>query len=436
MANTKKKFTLSDVSRMMWDQERGANKGSVDANSDGKKDSADIDTMMKLAAGWSEEAAKDPYRGKEVTPSGYADKQAYLLGKVTDRQPFSFSGGGALYDAYAKAYKREGDLAAKDTLSKVSARTGGVPSSYAVTATAAQQNQYAAALADKIPELYSMELDKYYKDAELDRADLSTLMGVKSQDLSGAYTAAAAGDYSLLEGMGIDTTKLRSDAAWNEALKKAEYGDYSGLQAMGVDMTKLLREQELQEAYAAAEVGDWSKLAALGIDTTQAMRSIQLEEAYAAAEMGDYSKLAALGVDITRLLKEQEDADTAVALSNEYTRAQLNNMYKQSSSSGSSSKEYTSSEKNAIDNKLLMGANYWDDQVKEYASNVYGLHPIDLYYSSQMYDEGGNATGITLYDVVKEQLAKKGVDFSVIPITQWDGGNYEEYLRAVAKAYL
>ena len=431
MATTKKKnYTLRDVTDMLWDMEYGTKTGSVDANADGKKDSSDVGTMMKNIAGWSDEAAKDPYRGKEVTPSGYADKQAYLLGKVTDRQPFSFSGGGELYDAYAKAYKREGDLAAKDTLSKVSARTGGVPSSYAVTATAAQQNQYAAALADKIPELYGMELEKYYSDAAQDRADLSALMGVKSQDLSEAYAAAEAGDYSYLERLGIDTTGLRDDAALERAITQAQYGDYSGLQAMGIDVSKILREQELSEAYAAAEMGDYSKLQALGIDTTQALRNIQLQEAYAAAEMGDFSKLAALGVDISRLLKEQEDADAAAALSNEYTKAQLANLRTENETSSKNINSIAALE------KLYLGVNYWDDEVKEYAMSEYGLEPIDLYYAFRATDSDGYSTGVTLYDVVVEQLTKKGLDVPVAPISQWNGGNYEEYLRGIIKKYL
>lgn len=436
----KKKYTLSDITKAMKAQEWGQGT-SVDANGDTKKDGTDISTMMKSAAGWTEESAMDPYKGKEVKPEDYAGTQAYLLGKVTNRQPFSFSGGGQLYDAYAKAYKREGDLAAKDTLSKLSARTGGVPSSYAATAVAAQQNQHAAALADKIPELYGMELDKYYSDAELDRADLSTLMGVKAQDLSEAGIKAGYGDYSGLEGMGIDTTKPREVDALEKALTMYETtGDFSGLAALGygTEYLEYLRDREKKandtEYYSTMYqlTGDPKYLYAMDpdMDISQILEDQKWEDAERRAAAGDYSGYAALGVDTSFLERQKQ--------------AQIDSFTGSGTASGGTtdSKEYTSREESAILTKLQMGANYWDDDVVEYARNVYNVEPLDLYYYIASSDDSG-ATGVTYYDVLLEALADKGINITVAPESTWRtqwregwGNTYDEYLKNIAATYL
>jgi len=309
--STKTKYNLKDANKMIKSLSSGTNlHHQVDANNDGRKDNTDVETIMKFAAGWSPKDAMDPYKGREVSPSEYGSKQEYLLGKVTDRQPFSFSGTDSpLYKAYAKQYKREGDLAAKDTLSKVSARTGGVPSSYAVTATAAQQNQYAGALADKIPELYEMEYNQYAADAERDRADLSTLMGVKSQDMSDAYNAASVGDYSKLQGMDVDTSKLKENDALETAMQKFQlFGDESDLVALGYDPTYLYEMRGRETADWKAGYGDYTDLEGMDVDTSKLKDDYARTIADWKAGYGDTSGAKALGVDTSYMDKTQSQA--------------------------------------------------------------------------------------------------------------------------------
>lgn len=70
------------------------------------------------------------------------------------------------YKAYEKEYKRNGQFAMDDTLAKVAARTGGVASSYAVSAAGQAYNDYMAGLTDKIPALEQAAYNRYLNDQE------------------------------------------------------------------------------------------------------------------------------------------------------------------------------------------------------------------------------------------------------------------------------
>ena len=64
-----------------------------------------------------------------------------------------------------------------DTLGQVAARTGGMASSYAVSAAQQQNNYYMQQLSDKIPELYQLAYQMYLDDIDLQVQDLGLLQG-------------------------------------------------------------------------------------------------------------------------------------------------------------------------------------------------------------------------------------------------------------------
>lgn len=88
------------------------------------------------------------------------------------------------YGAQKKAYLREGDRARADTMAQVSAATGGVPSSYAVTAAQQAGDYYSTQWADKVPGLEQTAYQKYLQE-----------LGIQKE---AADLMAAKGDYSLL----------------------------------------------------------------------------------------------------------------------------------------------------------------------------------------------------------------------------------------------
>lgn len=70
------------------------------------------------------------------------------------------------YEVYKREYKKAGLEAMDDALARSAARTGGVASSYAVTAGAMAYNDYMSRLAEKIPELKKLAYEKYSDEQE------------------------------------------------------------------------------------------------------------------------------------------------------------------------------------------------------------------------------------------------------------------------------
>ena len=87
--------------------------------------------------------------------------------RVLDGEGFSYDPDkDPSYRQYEKTYTRLGKRAMEDTVGKVSARTGGLASSYAQTAGQQAYGNYMAQLADKVPELEQQAYQRY-----TDRAD-------------------------------------------------------------------------------------------------------------------------------------------------------------------------------------------------------------------------------------------------------------------------
>lgn len=98
------------------------------------------------------------YGGKE--PSLDEVRRQYNL--LDNYKPFSYDvNTDPLYQNYKDQYTRNGQMAMQDTLGQVSARTGGLASSYAGTAAQQSYNQYMQALSDKIPDLYQLAYQQY-----------------------------------------------------------------------------------------------------------------------------------------------------------------------------------------------------------------------------------------------------------------------------------
>ncbi len=69
-----------------------------------------------------------------------------------------------VWQALQKQYRREGDRATQDALGRYAAMTGGVPSSYAVTAASQAGDYYAAQLSDRLPQLYQDAYQRYLQE--------------------------------------------------------------------------------------------------------------------------------------------------------------------------------------------------------------------------------------------------------------------------------
>lgn len=117
-----------------------------------------------------------PYPQPPKYTDQYSSRIDEMLDKLLNRDKFSYDyTKDPLWQQYQSQYLREGERAMQDTLGQVSARTGGLSSSWAQTAGQQAQNYYASQAADKIPELYQLAYNMYLKDIDTQIQDLGLL---------------------------------------------------------------------------------------------------------------------------------------------------------------------------------------------------------------------------------------------------------------------
>lgn len=272
--------------------------------------------------------------------SKYQSQIDQLASQILNREKFSYDPEtDPLYQQYADSYTRNGQRAMQDTLGQLSARTGGLASSYAGTASQQTYDNYMAALADKIPELQQLAYSMYRDEGNDQRANLEMLMALeqgdyaKYADLLGQYNTDRSFDYGVFAddrsfdyGLSRDKTedaRYADETAWNRqtyqdetaysrSLQKAQTlaaaGDFSGYKALGYtdaeianmkasyDAAKLLTAKSGSSGGSGTSGGSTSKptltaaqtLAALkdGVinDTTLAAYRYYYGEDYAGAE--------------------------------------------------------------------------------------------------------------------------------------------------------
>ena len=117
-----------------------------------------------------------PYPQPPKYTDQYSNRIDEMLDKLLNRDKFSYDyTKDPLWQQYQSQYLREGERAMEDTMGQLSARTGGLSSSWAQTAGQQAQNYYASQAADKIPELYQLAYNMYLKDIDTQVQDLGLL---------------------------------------------------------------------------------------------------------------------------------------------------------------------------------------------------------------------------------------------------------------------
>lgn len=132
-------------------------------------------------SGMSSVVARDPGQLQEAgayksTLSPVIDQ---YVKNVANRKEFTYDpDNDAAYQAYAKKYTRLGNNAREDTLADVAGNTGGLASSFAVSAAAQAQNDYNQQLTDVIPQLMQAAYDRYNADRNYDLSAMGALQGI------------------------------------------------------------------------------------------------------------------------------------------------------------------------------------------------------------------------------------------------------------------
>lgn len=266
----------------------------------------------------------------------YDDMRYSRVGSINNQQPFGYDvEQDPLWNAYKKQYTREGRRATADTLGTVAAATGGIPSSYAVTAAQQAGDYYNAQMTDKIPELEQYAYQKYKDDFARQLSQLDAINAASGRE-AGNYQINADNawrkigtDYDIYRG-NIDTQMQGAQLAAN--LQQSDYSRYAADRDYGRGVYEndrnygrnvyetdrnynrgvyesdrdFTRQQTLDQrqfenddwnrAAAAYQLGDASRYGALGVDTSndpaRVARAIETAQA-----TGDWTAVAALGVD-------------------------------------------------------------------------------------------------------------------------------------------
>jgi hypothetical protein len=147
---------------------------------------------------------------KEVQPfkSAYGKSITDLTNKVVNRQAFTYDPNtDAAYQAAAKKYERLGDRAMQNTLADYASQTGGMASSYAVSAASQAQNDYNQQLADLIPSLMDVAYNRYKSEYDMNNSALSQLQSLEN---------AAYGRWS--DNRAYNRDKFVSDRTYNRGV--------------------------------------------------------------------------------------------------------------------------------------------------------------------------------------------------------------------------
>lgn len=163
---------------------------------------------------WDESGKPGEFSYDKEAPTynnAYQDRINSMVDQILNRPQFTYDyNQDPLYAQYADAYTRNGTQAMNDTLAQVSARTGGLASSYASNAAQQQYNQYMSALNDKVIDLHNLAYNMYRDQGNDMRNNLSMLQGLENTDY-GRYMDAL-GQYN--------TDRNLAYNVWNSGLNQ------------------------------------------------------------------------------------------------------------------------------------------------------------------------------------------------------------------------
>ena len=168
---------------------------------------------------------------KTEAPADYKSQYQNAMDMATlavlNRKPFEYDPKtDPMYQQYADTYTRKGQRAMDDTIGKVSARTGGLASSYATTAATQANDQYMAELAARVPELRQLAYDMYLGEDNRQRQNLNMIRDLEATDYG--RHRDAVGDWQWQQN--YDHNAMVADRNWNyqqarDAIVDEQYND-------------------------------------------------------------------------------------------------------------------------------------------------------------------------------------------------------------------
>lgn len=212
------------------------------------------------------------YEAAPTYTSRYQNQINELTRQILNREAFSYDPEkDPTYQQYKESYTRNGERAMQDTLGQVSARTGGLASSYAGSAAQQTYDNYMGALADKIPELKQLAYSMYQDEGNTQRANLEMLVALeqgdyaKYADLLAQYNTDRSFDYGVHRD---NISDERYNNEWNYSVGRDQIADKRYEDETAYNRETYKDETEYNRALAKAQTlaagGDFSGYKALG----------------------------------------------------------------------------------------------------------------------------------------------------------------------------
>ena len=329
------------------------------------------------------DAKVQDYIQRNTYKSKYGDRIESVLSQLENMGPFSYDAmSDPNYQAFAKSYGIMGDRAMADTLGEVAAMTGGMPSSYAVTAASQAKQQWDQRLTDMIPELYNAAYARYMNDYQMMADELGRLQSLENENRAQWESDRAYGNQILQQNTANDQ--------WNQSF--------------------------------GAQNNQWQQ--SFDFEKSQAEKNDALARAETLASYGDFSGYKALGYSDEQIKNMKNTYDAAQRL------AQISSYQGRSGSSSSAKKTYYTSEEekmavNSIKNGNIEGnvmdilrsmyPNSTDEQIFEHygfkgTETGKALNFLTKMRSKYFYDDGANAGGPSSGSGIKQYDSRGAVD--------------------------
>lgn len=268
--------------------------------------------------------------------SKYQDQINALTAQIMGAAPFSYNpDSDPTYQQYKESYTRSGERAMQDTLGQIAARTGGLASSYAASASQQAYDNYMAALADKVPELKQLAYSMYLDEQSALRSNLNTLLSLEQSEYAKYLDALSQynADRNFAYGQFTDERNFdyqtdrdaladeRYDQQWDYQLSRDAISDSRYDQEWDYQLSRdKLEDQRYAQQWAAAQAQQAqqsdqsdqqqrsaaydtvSKRAAQYQDTEEAMAYLEraVEGGYITEEEAAFIYLMELGAQLPR----------------------------------------------------------------------------------------------------------------------------------------
>lgn len=250
------------------------------------------------------------------------------------------------YQQYEQSYRENGRRAMQDTLGQVSARSGGLASSYADRASQQAYDGYMSELADKIPDLKQLAYQMYMDDLNGKRADLSLLTGLDDRDYQKFLTELGQYNTDRQFAYGVNRDNVLDNQWTQEFLRKNFESDRDftyGVSRDNVSDDRYNQEWEYKQSQDVLSRGDTERQNALDrISTYLASggKAENLDDALVATSGLTDVELASLEAEFARQ-RSMEDERFAMDKAESNAAIQAKTASTNKSSGGSSSSSST-----------------------------------------------------------------------------------------------